>query len=70
MSRTFRISEYDDPTRRNRCSGIFYVWSLDVLCPAIPKSKYNSGVPEGFAPLVLLCGACWKDIIGMLPFKP
>jgi hypothetical protein len=52
----------------NRCQLVFsVVWTLDVLCPAIPARKHCPATPEGWAPLVALCEDCWKDVIAMLP---
>jgi hypothetical protein len=66
-TRTVRVQSYDDPHPCNRCGQMFYVWSLDVLCPAIPKRKHSAVVPEGWAPLILLCDACWRDVVAMFP---
>lgn len=64
--RTFRIGTHDDPPCE-RCGQVYYCWSLDVLCSAIPKNRYSPAVPEGWVPLVLLCDACWRDVVAMLP---
>lgn len=50
----------------DRCGLHATLRSLDVHVPAIPKRRYAPACPEGWAPLIALCGNCWTDVRTML----